>query len=226
MGESAWMHLYTRAQGPCCPTSAVHESGCQLSGCKFADDHDATGGIDDDTVVVEDENEPEEEDSDAVMVDALEALRLAQPHITHATRTEHHSDENLRPQTATGSRHSSDDGSHVNGGHSIEGKGQSPSKGNSPSRKRGSNRLAFSDGSMWGMMTKCNTVDEECSSGMHDFGGNSMSVQSGLQSRLAEAAEDLNDTEDQRERTEDETAFSSSQYWKTPITMPDDIDNA
>ena len=77
MGESAWMHLYTRAQGPCCPTSAVHESGCQLSGCKFADDHDATGGIDDDTVVVEDENEPEEEDSDAVMVDALEALRLA-----------------------------------------------------------------------------------------------------------------------------------------------------
>jgi len=53
-----------------------------------------------------------------------------------------------------------------------------------------------------------------------------MSVQSGLQSRLAEAAEDLNDTEDQRDRTEDDTAFSSSQYWKTPISVPDDIDNA
>ena len=214
------------AQGPCCPTSAVCEPGCQLPGCEFADDHDTIGGIDDDTVVVEDENEPEEEDSDAVMVDALEALRLAQPHITHATRTEHHSDENLRPQTATGSRHSLLDGSLVNGGHSIEGKGHSPSKGNSPSRKRGSNRLAFSDGSMWGMMTKCNTVDEDCSGRKHDFVGNSMSVQSGLQSRLAEAAEDLNDTEDLQDKTEDETAFSSSQYWKTPISMPDDIDNA
>ncbi|KAA6426332.1 MAG: serine threonine- phosphatase 6 regulatory subunit 3-like isoform X2 [Trebouxia sp. A1-2] len=190
------------------------------------DDHDANGGIDDDTVVVEDENEAEEEDSDAVMVDALEALRLAQPHITHAARAEHHSDENLRPQTATGSRHGSDDGSRVNGGHSIEGKGQSPSKGNSPSRKRGSNRLAFSDGSVWGMMTQCNTVNEDCSSRVHDFGRNSMSVQSGLQSRLAEAAEDLNVTENQPDRTEDETAFSSSQYWKTPISMPDDIDNA
>lgn len=177
-------------------------------------------------MVVEDENEAEEEDSDAVMVDALEALRLAQPHITHAARAEHHSDENLRPQTATGSRHGSDDGSRVNGGHSIEGKGQSPSKGNSPSRKRGSNRLAFSDGSVWGMMTQCNTVNEDCSSRVHDFGRNSMSVQSGLQSRLAEAAEDLNVTENQPDRTEDETAFSSSQYWKTPISMPDDIDNA
>ena len=177
-------------------------------------------------MVVEDENEPEEEDSDAVMVDALEALRLAQPHITHATHAEHHSDENQRPQTATGSRHGLDDSSRVNGGCSIEGKRQSPSKGNSPSRKRGSNRLAFSDGSMWGMMTKCNTVDEDCSNRMHDFGENSMSVQSGLQSRLAEAAEDLNDTEDQRDRTEDDTAFSSSQYWKTPISVPDDIDNA
>jgi len=188
-----------------------------------ADDHDAAGGIDDDTVVVEDENEAE--DSDAVMVDALEALRLAQPHITHASNTAHHSDENQRPQTATGSRHSSDNGSLMNGGFEV--KGHSQSKGSSPSRRRGSTRLApLADGSMWGMFGKGNLDDEECNGTTHNFNGNSMSVQSGLQSRLAEAAEDLHDAHETGQQQQDETSFTSSQYWKTPLAMSDDIEDA
>lgn len=192
-----------------------------------AGDHDTTGGIDDDTVVVEDENEAED-DSDAVMVDALEALRLAQPHMAHASNAVHHSDENLRPQTATGSRQSSNESSLTNGGHSMQGKGQSPLKGSSNARRRGSNRMApLADGSMWGLFGKGTTDDVRCN-GKEETGVGeiSVSVQSGLQSRLAEAAEDMHAVHDEGRNDVEETAFDSSQYWKTPIMMPDDIENA
>lgn len=195
-------------------------SGCLP--CTPADDDDAANRIDDDTVVVEDD-EIETEDSDAVMVDALEALRLSQPHITHASNTGQHSDENQRPQTATGGRHSLDNSSLANGSSGMEGKVYSPLKGSSLSRRQINSRLApLADGSMWGMFGK---GDEECNGVTHDFGGNS-SVQSGLQSRLVEAAEDMQDVDEKGQQQEDDTGFNGSQYWKMPLAMPDDIENA
>ena len=193
-----------------------------------ADDHDAAGEFDDDTVVVEDIDETE--DSDAVMVDALEALRLTQPHMAHANTTAyhaHHTDENQRPQTAIGSRHASDDHSLSNGGPAD--KGLSSSKGSSPSRRRTNHRLIpFGEGPMWAMFGEGSKDDSDCSGATHEFGGNSSLVQSGLQSRLAEAAEDMHnvDNEGNKGQNFQDATFNSAQYWKMPLTMPQDIENA
>ena len=193
------------------------------------DDHDAAGGLDDDTVVVEDNDETE--DSDAVMVDALEALRLTQPHMAHASTTAyhapHHTDENQRPQTAIGSRHASDDHSLSNGAPAD--KGLSLSKGSSPSRRRTNPRLIpFGEGPMWAMFGKGSKNDSDCNGATHEFGGNSSLVQSGLQSRLAEAAEDMHNVENDgnNDQQPQVATFNSAQYWKTPLAMPQDIENA
>lgn len=191
-------------------------------------DHDAAGELDDDTVVVEDNDETE--DSDAVMVDALEALRLTQPHMAHASATAYHAphtDENQRPQTAAGSRHASNDHSLSNG--SPADKGLSLSKGSSPSRRRTNHRLIpFGEGPMWAVFGKGSKDDSDCNGAAHEFGGNSSLVQSGLQSRLAEAAEDMHsvDEEGDKGQQSQDATFNSAQYWKTPLAMPQDIENA
>lgn len=189
-----------------------------------AEDHDVAGEIDDDTVVVEDNDEA---DSDAVMVDALEALRLSQPHMAHASYHGPHTDENQRPQTASGSRHASDDHSFSNEDPSD--KGLSPSKGSPPSRKRSNHRLIpFGEGPMWARFGTGTSGDSDCTGGTHEFGGNSSLVQSGLQSRLAEAAEDMHNVDDEGaggQQSRDAT-FNSAQYWKTPLAMPQDIETA
>ena len=195
-----------------------------------ADGHDVADDIDDDTVVVDDDHEADE--SDAVMVDALEALRLAQPHMARSSSSSStlhdgpHTDENQRPQTAIGSRHSLDDNVLSDG--SPDSKGLSLSKSSPPSRRRASNRLApFGDGPMWAMFGKGSKDDSDCNGTAQDFGGSSASVQSGLQSRLAEAAEDMHIIAGSQERQQPEdSTFSSSQYWKMPLAMPDDIENA
>lgn len=182
-------------------------------------------GIDDDTVVLEDDQEAE--DSDAVLVDALEALRLAQPHMAQATG--HHSDENQRPQTANGIRLDSEDSrGRANGVHSPEGKGAGQSKGISSSRRRHSNRLGpLAEGAMWGMFAKGNRLDAPATQdAAHDLSGSGTWRQSGLRSRLAEAAEDLGDVSAEDEPQTENTGFNSAQYWRTPLTIPDDIDNA
>ena len=194
-----------------------------------ASEHDAAGGLDNDTVVVEDDGETE--DGDAVMVDALEALRLTQPHMAHASTTAyhapHHTDENQRPQTAIGSRHASEDHSLSNGGPAD--KGLSLSKGSSPSRRRTNHRLIpFGEGPMWAMFGKGSKDDSDCNGATHDFGSNSSLVQSGLQSRLAEAAEDMHNVDDNGDKGQQpqDATFNSAQFWKTPLAMPQDIDNA
>ena len=176
---------------------------------------------------MEDENEAD--DNDAVMVDALEALRLAQPHIDQAGYVRAQSyDENQRPHTASGSRHESHGSSSLtNGMCYTETRGHSPAKGSCHPMRKGSSRLTpLGDGLFW---SNNDTIGIECNGTVHEpFGNNSTSVQSGLQSRLAEAAEDLHDDvayQNQRQES-DEINFNSSQYWKTPIAMPDDIDNA
>lgn len=200
------------------------------SWCVFAeaDDCDAVGELDEDAVVVEDHSEAE--DSDAVMVDALEALRLTQPHMAHASSTGYyapHADENQRPQTATGSRHVSDDSSFANGGPAD--KWHHPSKGFSPSGRRSNNRMVpCGDGSMWAMFGRGRKDDSDCNGVTHEFGGNSTLVQLGLQSRLAEAAEDMHSFADEGGEgcQSQDTTFSSAQYWKTPLAIPQDIENA
>ncbi|KAL3130903.1 hypothetical protein ABBQ38_000230 [Trebouxia sp. C0009 RCD-2024] len=193
-----------------------------------ADDCDAVGELDEDAVVVEDHSEAE--DSDAVMVDALEALRLTQPHMAHASSTGYyapHADENQRPQTATGSRHVSDDSSFANGGPAD--KWHHPSKGFSPSGRRSNNRMVpCGDGSMWAMFGRGRKDDSDCNGVTHEFGGNSTLVQLGLQSRLAEAAEDMHSFADEGGEgcQSQDTTFSSAQYWKTPLAIPQDIENA
>ena len=191
--------------------------------CFAADEHDASGGIDDDTVVLENEHEPE--DNDTVMVDALEALRLTDPHMS-SPNTAQHSDENQRPQTANGSRPDTDISSSLaNGNHALEGKGTSPSKGN---RRRHHNRLMpLAEGSMWGMFAKSSQQGvSDSQHETHETAGNSSLVKSGLQSRLAEAAEDVNELKPEEEREETDSSFNSSQYWSMPLTIPDDIDDA
>ena len=193
-----------------------------------ADDHEAAGELDDDTVVVEDNDE--NEDSDAVMVDALEALRLTQPHMAHASTTAYHAphtDENQRPQTATGSRHASNDHSLSNGVPAD--KGLSSSKGSSPSRRQTNHRLIpFGEGPMWAMFGKGSKDDSDCNGATHEFGGNSSLVQSGLQSRLAEAAEDMHNVDEEggKGQPAQDATFNSAQYWKTPLAIPQDIENA
>lgn len=194
-----------------------------------ADEHEAEGEIDDDTVVVEDDDEAD--DSDAVMVDALEALRLSQPHMAHASSTACHSphtDENQRPQTATGSRQAPHDNSFSNGG--ISHKGYGSSKGSSSSRRRTNHRLVpFGEGPMWAMFGGGTNDDSDCNGATHEFGGNSSLVQLGLQSRLAEAAEDMHSVAGdggEGQRSSQDATFNSAQYWKTPLAMPQDIENA
>lgn len=194
--------------------------------CVFAgaEDHGAAGEVDDDTVVVEDN---EADDGDAVMVDALEALRLSQPHMAHVSYDGSHTDENQRPQTASGSRHASGDHSFSNEGPSDKGLGSS--KGSPPSRKRNNHRLIpFGEGPMWARFGTGTSDDSDCTGAMHEFGGNSSLVQSGLQSRLAEAAEDMHNVDDDEvdgQQSRDAT-FNSAQYWKTPLAMPQDIETA
>ena len=196
--------------------------------CADADDCDAAEDLDDDAVVVEDHTEAE--DNDAVMVDALEALRLTQPHMAHASSTGYygpHADENQRPQTATGSRHISDDSSFSNGGPAD--KWHSPSKGLSPSGRRSNHRMVpCGEGSMWAMFGRGRKDDSDCNGVTHEFGGNSTLVQLGLQSRLAEAAEDMHSVADEGGEggQPQDATFSSAQYWKTPLAIPQDIENA
>lgn len=205
-----------------CPLQGHHVWGV------FADDPDAAGESDDDAVVVEDHSEAE--DGDAVMVDALEALRLTQPHMEHASSKGYcgpHADENQRPQTASGSRHNSDDSSFPNGGPAD--KWHSPSMGSTPSGRRTSHRLVpCGEGSMWAMFGRGSKSDNDCNGVTNEFGGNNTLIQLGLQSRLAEAAEDMHsvaDEDGQGYQSQDAT-FSSAQYWKTPLAMPQDIENA
>lgn len=189
------------------------------------DEHDTSGDIDDDTVVLEDEHEPE--DSDTVMVDALEALRLTEhmPHMSSPNMAQH-SDENQRPQTANGSRPDTDISSSLaNGNHALEGKDPSPSKGN---RRRHHNRLMpLAEGSMWAMFAKSSQQGvSDSQHETHETAGNNSLVKSGLQSRLAEAAEDVSELKPEEAREETDSSFNSSQYWSMPLTIPDDIDDA
>ena len=192
-----------------------------------ADDHDAAGALDDDTVVVDND---ETEDGDAVMVDALEALRLTQPHMAHADTTAYyapHTDENQRPQTATGSRHASDDHSLSNGGPAD--KGLNSLKASFPTRRGTNHRLIpFGEGPMWAMFNAGSKDNSDCNGAALEFGGNSSLVQSGLQSRLAEAAEDMHTVDDEGDKDQQiqDASFNSAQYWKTPLAMPHDIESA